>query len=160
MDESDRLRLFALNGLRGFGLGENFAPGFFHADEVGAMPAAHFRDTLGEITGGENQEFGAGIDEIRNGGLHARAAGTGKSMHELILGAEQVAQRGADVFELLKQEWIQVADDGLCHRLINAFGNLGRTGSEQEPGRGRENGHGDSLPRAGQCMRDDGVRDA
>src|SRR5262245_49155506 len=51
------------------------------------------------------------------------------------------------MLELLEQERIQVADDGLRHRLINACGNLGRTGSEQEPGRGRESRHDERVYR-------------
>src|SRR5579871_6312621 len=130
MHERGDLRLLAIQKICGFGFGERFAPRLVEDHDVRAVALAHIDDALREIARGEYGKLLTGRDEVRERRFHACAARAGESMHELVLGAEQLAQRGADVFKLLEQKWIQMADDGLSHRLINAFGNLRRTGSE------------------------------
>ena len=90
--------------VRGLGFGEGFAPGLFAADDVGAVAAAHLGDALGEIAGGEDGEFLAGLDEVRERGFHAGAAGSGDGVHEGILGAEEGAQVAADFFATSKKK--------------------------------------------------------
>ncbi len=132
MDEGYGVRLLAIDKGGGFGLRESVAPGFAAANYGRAVAAAHFDQALGEVAGGEDGEFLIGLDEIREHGFHAGAAGAGDHLDEGVLGAEDGAEVAADFFVDFEKERVEVADYGLAHGFVDARVYLGGSGSEEQ----------------------------
>src|ERR1700719_3298274 len=129
----------APENLPSLGLSEGLAPGLAADEDVGTLAAAHFGDALAKVTGAEDHQFLAGLDEIRNRRFHAGAAGSREHVNERILSSEQDAQVLADLLDDFKKVRIEVTHDGLTHGLVHAWLDLRRARPEQQtPGRMNE----------------------
>src|SRR6185295_10551458 len=124
--ERDHLRTFAFQKLRSFGFGKGFAPRLFAASHTGSMPAAHLEGALGKIAAYEHAELRSRLDKIRDGGFHPGAAGAGNRENKGILGSIDRAEIAADFLYNFKKEWVEMADNRLAHRFIDARLDLGR----------------------------------
>ena len=116
--EGDHAGMFAADELAGLLRVKGLAPGLGEADHFAAVAAGHFADAVAEETVGEESELFAGLDEVGHGGFHAGAAGAGDGDVELVLGGKGVAEQGADLFDYLEEERVEMADHGLRHGLV------------------------------------------
>ena len=124
-------RLFAANEIAGFLVVEDFAPGLFEARHDSAVAAGHVREAVAEVPVGQDGKFFAGLDEISDRGFHAAGACSGDGDIEFVGRGKGVTQQAADVFGDLEEIGIQVADDGLVQRLVDARRHHAGSGSEQ-----------------------------
>ena len=76
----------------------------------------------------------AGRDEVHHRRLHAGGAGAGNHEGEFVLRAPAQLQQAADVGEDFEQIRVEVADDGLAERGVDARMDGRWSGAQQEPG--------------------------
>ena len=120
MDERDHLGTFFFEERARLGFGEHLSPRLFEADHMRPVAAAHLGDSFAEESVDEDRQFRAGIDEVGNGGFHARASRSGDHQRAGILGSEHRAQAVAHVVKYLIKERIEVSDQRFGHGFINA----------------------------------------
>src|SRR6185369_4419883 len=122
---------FASDKFRGFGVAEHLSPRFLEANDLGLVPLAHFGDPVAEESVGENADLGSGFNEISNCRFHSSGSRSRDGQRELILRPENCTEHLANVAQDLEEIRIEVPDDRLRHRLINARIDLRRSRTEE-----------------------------
>src|SRR6266702_2471639 len=120
LNEGNNLRTFTADELCGLVVTEGFAPGFFKARDDGAVTLRHLTDALGEKSADEERQFSAGLDEVGDGSFHAAGAGGRDGDGQLILSSEDGAEAVAQILRYLEEVRVEVPNNRLRHRLIDA----------------------------------------
>src|ERR1700733_10335949 len=119
---SHNLGLFAGDELPGFVVGVSLAPIFLKAHDVRAIAFSHLRKAIGEISVGKYRQLRSGIDEVGDGGFHARAPGAGNYQRcaaSSVGGFEQLLNVAHDLDEVR----IEMPDNWLRQSFINPWMN-------------------------------------
>src|SRR5579862_5350531 len=96
------------------------SPRLFEADEIRALTLAHFADAIREITVGKDGELRARLDEVCDARFHPGTTSSGNHHGDAIGGAVGHLEKLLDVAHDLEEVGIEVADDRLGKRFINA----------------------------------------
>ncbi len=146
VDEGDGFGFDAVDGVDDGLLIEDGSPGGFDFFDDGAAAFGDVDHASAEDAVDADEDFVAGFDEVDEEGFHAGGACAGDGEGHFVLGAEGLAEFGADVIHDVEEDGVEVADGGAGEGLEDADGDVGGAGAEEGAlggdGGGRGGGHG------------------
>src|SRR5262249_54526264 len=117
---------------------EDLSPRLLEPHDFPTLTTSHLSLAFAEESVDERCDLRSRFDEVADRRLHAATAGGGDHERHFVRRAENGAQQTLDVGRDLEEVRIEMTDNRLRHRLIDAGMNLARAGAiEQALGRVR-----------------------
>ena len=109
-------------------------PAPFRGNRVNSRPA-----TLGNVmhaqtenSAGAYDDLVPGLDEVREAGLHARAAGTGDRDGKPVLRLKHLSQKIFRVLHDIEELWVEMSDHGRCQGGVHAWMDIAGSGAHEQ----------------------------